>query len=275
MPYQYAVNDRVQCLATRFDDQPDAQGRLFSELHEKKEKTKFCYGTVKRVLADKLHYKVLWDGDKRQYKSAAAHLSLFTEDDSSSSSDSGPDDGDDLSSAAGSDDGDDDMLLAPKCTDEQSESDGEPLSDEDRDADADMDSDADVDSRMVDKGNESDEDRGSSNAIGDEVEVAGLTWKRVESMGGDKRGGRPKSKMEMRKLKVNSHTRASDFWKELLPVPVERVLEVVKENAKLHRDNAKHDEEGLMGWCCCLHGGCQFKPGTEAWTSEKRHDAWP
>ena len=122
MPYQYAVNDRVQCLATRFDDQPDAQGRLFSELHEKKEKTKFCYGTVKRVYADKLHYKVLWDGDSRQYKSAAAHLSLFTEDDSSSSADSGSDDGDDLSSAAGSDDGDDDMLLAQICANEQEES---------------------------------------------------------------------------------------------------------------------------------------------------------
>ena len=59
MPHQCAVNDRVQCLATRFDDELDAQGRLFSELHEKKEKTKFCCGTVKRVLADKLHCKVL------------------------------------------------------------------------------------------------------------------------------------------------------------------------------------------------------------------------
>jgi hypothetical protein len=61
-------------------------------------------------------YKVLWDGDKRQYKSAAAHLSLFTEgdSDSSSSSDSGSDDGDDGSTAAGSDDGDDDVLLAPR-----------------------------------------------------------------------------------------------------------------------------------------------------------------
>jgi hypothetical protein len=106
-------------LATQFDDEPDAQGRLFSELHEKKEKTKFCCGTVKRVLADKLHYKLLWDGDKRQCKSAAAHLSLFTEDDSdsSSSSDSGSDDGDDGSSAAGSDDGDGDVLLAPRPED--------------------------------------------------------------------------------------------------------------------------------------------------------------
>jgi hypothetical protein len=139
-----------------------------------------------------------------------------------------------------------------------------------RDADADVDGGADVDSRTVDKGNESDEDRGSSNAIGDEVEVAGLVWKGAASMGDDKRGGRPKSKMEMRKLKVNSHTRASGFWKELLPVPVERVLEVVKENAKPHRDNSKCDEGGLMGWFCCLCGGCQFKPGTEAWASEKK-----
>jgi hypothetical protein len=53
-------------------------------------------------------------------------------------------------------------------------------------------------------------------------------------------------------------------------VPVERTLEVVKENAQLHRDNAKCDEEGLMGWFCCLHGACQFKPGTEVWASEKK-----
>ena len=202
MPHQYAVNDRVQCLATRFDDGPDAQGRLFSELHEKKEKTKFCHGTVKRVLADKAHYKVLWDGDRRQLKSAAAHLSLFTEDDSDSSSASGSDSsGSDSSGSdsAGSDDGDDDMLLVDILGNGSDDGNGEPLSDEDRDADADMDSDADVDSRTVDKGNESDEDRGSSYAIGDEVEVGGLVWRRVASMGEDKRGGRPKSKMEMRK----------------------------------------------------------------------------
>ena len=206
MPHQCAVNDndRAQCLATRFDDEPDAQGRLFSELHEKKEKTKFCHGTAKRVLADKLHYKVLWDGGKRQCKSAAAHLSLFTEDDSdsSSSSGSGSDDGDDDSSAAGSDDGDGDTPLAPRPEDQQSESDGEPLSNEDRDADADVDSDADVDGRVADEGNESDEDRGSSVGVGDEVEVAGSAWKRAASMGDDKRGGRPKSKMEMRRPKV-------------------------------------------------------------------------
>ena len=258
--HQFEVNDRVQCLATRFDGAPDAQGRLFSQLHEKKEKTPYCFGTVKQVLQGRKYYKVLWDGDKRQYKSAAEHLSLITEGDSDSSDASGSEsDGSDTRS--NSDDGVDDQ---------QRNSDGGPLSDEDRDPDAEMDSDADLDNRDADRGNESEEDPGSSTAIGDEVEVAGLVWKRVASMGDDKRGGRPKSKMEMRKLKVNSHTRASDFWKGLLPVPVERVLEVVRENAKLHRDNSKYDEEGLMGWFCCLYGGCQFKPGTDVWSTEKK-----
>ena len=201
MPPQYAVNGRVQCLATRFDAEPDANGRLFSELYEMKEKTKWCYGTVKRVLADGKHYRVLWDGDKRQYKSAAEHLSLITEGDFDSSDSSGSEsDGSDTRS--NSDDGD---------ADQQRNSDGDPLSDEDRDPDAEMDSDADLDNRDADRGNESEEDPGSSTAIGDEVEVAGLVWKRVASMGDDKRGGRPKSKMEMRKLRVNSQTRASDF----------------------------------------------------------------
>ena len=68
-----------------------------------------------------------------------------------------------------------------------------------RDTNADMDSGADVGSRTADKGNvrnESEEGRGSSNAIGDEAEVAGLVWKGVGPMGDDKRGGRPKSEIE-------------------------------------------------------------------------------
>jgi hypothetical protein len=69
---------------------------------------------------------------------------------------------------------------------------------------------------------------------------------------------------------VDNFTRPSDFWKELLPVPVKLVLEVFQENAKKHKDHGLCDEGGLMAFLCCLYGGCQFKPGAGVRATEKQ-----
>lgn len=90
---KFKKDDRVCCLATRFDDVPDAQGRLFSELHLAKQKTRWCFGTVKRVLGGRHFkglYKVKWDGDTRQYNSHEEHLKSPGEAESDAEGDHDP-----------------------------------------------------------------------------------------------------------------------------------------------------------------------------------------
>ena len=74
---KYATGERVCCLVTRFDDELDAQGRLFSQIHFAKEKYRWCFGAVSRVLGGRNFnrvYNVKWDGDSKQYKSHEEHL---------------------------------------------------------------------------------------------------------------------------------------------------------------------------------------------------------
>ena len=70
----------------------------------------------------------------------------------------------------------------------------------------------------VDIGEASDEEGGAAKDLGADVSCGPSTWKKVVSMGDDARGDRAKFGMEMKKMTVNSHTKRSDFWKELLPV---------------------------------------------------------
>jgi hypothetical protein len=78
-------------LATRFNnEEPDADGKHFSDHHFIQTADTHAEGTVKRVLKKpKGTYKVLYDGDTTQSKSPGSHLSAMPED--SSSSDSDPD----------------------------------------------------------------------------------------------------------------------------------------------------------------------------------------
>ena len=67
----------MKCLATRFDGEPDSNGRIFSQNHFRDTGDTWDHGTVKRVLRNNV-YKVLYDGDSRQSSSAAEHLTLAT-----------------------------------------------------------------------------------------------------------------------------------------------------------------------------------------------------
>ena len=107
-------------------------------------------------------------------------------------------------------------------------------------------------------------------SIGGEVEAGANSWKRVESMGEDARGDRPRTLLSMKKLVVNSHTTRSDFWRELLPVSLDKMLEVIRHNAKRHNDRGAFDEEGLLSFFCCLFGGCQFLTGTDCWATVRK-----
>ena len=96
-------------------------------------------------------------------------------------------------------------------------------------------------------------------SIGGEVEAGANSWKRVDSMGEDARGDRPRTLLSMKKLVVNSHTTRSDFWRELLPVPLDKMLEVIRHNAKRHNDRGVFDEEGLLAFFIQLDGTVFWK----------------
>ena len=89
MPTAWRVGQRVRCLATRFNnEEPDADGKYFSDHHFIQTADTCVEGTIKRVLKQpKGTYKVLYDGDTSQSKSAGAHLSAMPADSSSSDSD--------------------------------------------------------------------------------------------------------------------------------------------------------------------------------------------
>ena len=76
--------------------------------------------------------------------------------------------------------------------------------------------------------------------------------------------------MSMKRLHVNSHTKRSDFWKELLPVSLSKMLEVVRANALRHHDRGVFNEDGLLAFLCCLFGGCQFAAGTDFWATKQK-----
>ena len=83
---KFAVNDRVMCRATRFDDGVDGQGRKWSDNHFRKTKSRWVVGTVKRLLVSG-QVKVKWDDEARQYESSPAHLIKWTGDESDSDDD--------------------------------------------------------------------------------------------------------------------------------------------------------------------------------------------
>ena len=102
---KFAVNDRVTCRATRFDDGVDCQGRKWSDNHFRKTKSRWVVGTVKRLLVPG-QVKVKWDGDGRQCESSPAHLTKWTGDESDSDDDdaaSGSDNDGEEGSGSGSD----------------------------------------------------------------------------------------------------------------------------------------------------------------------------
>ena len=204
MQPKFKKEDRVCCLATRFDGEPDAQGRMFSDLHLAKEKTKWCFGTVSRVLGGKNFkglYKVKWDGDNKQYNSHEEHLKSAKEIDDAS--ESGCDESDD----AVDDEGKvrnfkrvrKNVRKSAKEIDDASESgcdesddavddEGVQGEDEGRDPEAGMD---DLDPEE-DRGEESSEEGGTATRVGGDIKAGGNTWKRVASMGEDNRGDRPR-----------------------------------------------------------------------------------
>ena len=110
---KFAVNDRVMCRATRFDDGVDGQGRKWSDNHFRKTKSRWVVGTVKRLLVSG-QVKVKWDGDGKQYESSPTHLIKRDGDESDSDDDdaaSGSENDGEEGSGSGSDSNVDEVVV--------------------------------------------------------------------------------------------------------------------------------------------------------------------
>ena len=124
----------------------------------------------------------------------------------------------------------------------------------------------------MDRGEESGDEPDRDDApLGGTVEAHGLMWKRVAGIQNGPRGDRPRTKMPMKKLVVNSHMKRPDFWKELFPVSPGEMLKAVKGGVTRHNDKGVgYTHDGLMAWLCCFYGGCQFAVGTDCWETMKK-----
>ena len=258
---KYKVGDRVKCLATRFDaaGTEDAQGRSWSQVHYLKEKTNWVCGTVQKLMGGRRWagiYKVKYDGDGAAMNTHEQH------------NHPAPPIGEEHDDSSG-DDGEDDASDIEEPSVEEEGADG-ALSDEERNAEGMMEDDQ-VD-RDLDVGEESGDDGEDCQSlpIGGECTVKDNTWVRVAGMGEDRRGDRPKSTMSMKKMCVNSHTKRSDFWKELFPVDFEAMLNVVREGAARHKDRGVYTMGEMMACFCCFYGAAQFSVGTDAWATKRK-----
>jgi hypothetical protein len=74
----FAVEERVRCLATRFDkDSEDRNGDVFSVRHRRAGNGDYCYGTVRWVYSSRrgpAKYRVFYGGDATQMQSVEDHL---------------------------------------------------------------------------------------------------------------------------------------------------------------------------------------------------------
>jgi hypothetical protein len=62
------------------------------------------------------------------------------------------------------------------------------------------------------------------------------------------------------------------MWEHFLPVLLSGMLAVVKERTALpvHKGKERCDVRGLEAFFCILFGACQFKPGTDLWSTDQK-----
>ena len=169
-------DERVKCLASRFDgNSEDNEGRTFSQRHMLSEGTQWCYGTVKRVMKGD-NYKVLWDGDHRQYTSHTSHLEPADDDegDAEDSDEEGGESSEDGGGGGGAWD-----IAEPE--------DQGPVVAENWDVVEPAGEDSDGEQGAIEG-----DDLHDRPEVGDTVEVHEKEWTKAATMGQDARGNKPR-----------------------------------------------------------------------------------
>ena len=179
-------------------------------------------------------YRVLYDGDSTQMQSAEEHLYLEPGGD--------VDEGDEHDEDVSVQDDDDSVVVDDVGTDSEDEN-------------------------VV-----SDRSSERSVQIGNSVKVGDNTWVRVQEMGSDVRIEEDDVVAPpifgLKNLEVTDDVEAIDFFLLMLPVPLEKMLEVVKYRAAEVNDKYKDRwyKEHVVGFLLVLLGSAQFKRGTNLWS---------
>ena len=76
-------------------------------------------------------------------------------------------------------------------------------------------------------------DAGSVTRVGGEVEVAGVTWKRVENVTRDAREGVERFDLQVKPFVINNSTTEKELFWLCMPVTREKLVDVVRSRAGL------------------------------------------
>ena len=220
----------MRCLATRFDkDSEDGQGRTFSHRHRLAGNGIWVKGAVWYLYADKKRVKVKWD-DGGYMQGLRPHLEPLRGDEESGSSSTGDgrvghEEGSVYEEGGEEESGGEESGEASRSEcEERKEGDDAGVGYEEGDNGTESDCDS--------EGNVSVASEGDVVQIGETVQVGDLQWKRVASMGIDRRGDKPQAKFRVKDMEITRHTDLGGLFEFFLPVSMEKVLSVVQRRAR-------------------------------------------
>jgi hypothetical protein len=230
---------------------------LFSEKWAADKNGERCYGTVSFVYARRgrhlQKYRVKYD-EGTTMEAEDAHLELVEDNDESDGDESGDEMGG--INAANSDGDtvayeDDEAAIRRREEDEEGkvtdDSEGEPGED--------------------DPGNLLYAE--AALRMGDTVEAHGKTWKRVGELTVDART-EPELSSRFKRLHYSESTKEVDVFLQLLPLPKDTLLQIVRDGAAAARDKRRWEIEHVKAALCVIFGGAQYKEGTNLWATSKK-----
>ena len=131
-----------------------------------------------------------------------------------------------------------------------------------------------IDGEVTDSDNEGEVEAAEGNAIamGETVEVDGVTWKRVQDISDEgSLEDHPDFDLQVRHHNINDFTREKDLFDLCMPVSYDMLLQIVRDRAEAVNDkygdwNLSHIEATIK----CIFGGAQYKQGTDLWSTKQK-----
>ena len=246
MPPKFGVGNRVRCLATRFDEgSEDRNGDVFSVRQRQLGHGEYCFGTVRWVFSSRGRaeqlYRVLWDGDATQMQSCESHLE--------------PEEIEPVEETPG------DLSNDADASEEDINPDNI-----DTDSDTEVEEVRELNLDVRQHANDPEAANIPDIGMGEFITVGGKRWKRVQSINAPPRTN--VREFMLRNIDVTDETTELDLFLLMLPVTIEKLLEVIQ-----YRAAQCHDKYGrfwyrehVIAYFVCVLGAAQYKSGTDLWS---------
>jgi hypothetical protein len=247
MSPKFKKGDRVKVKATLFDNEKkkDREGRVFSKQWLDEGNGEWCHGSVSHIYVKKgrqpQKYKVKYDGGQTMTSlEEQMEVSTLEEEDSEGSEEGNELDGSDYEASedSGSTVG---VGRREGILREQQEEGGNVTDDSEGEN---------GEGRPLDE-----RDAIEPMKLGDQVEihalVHGLTWEMVEDLTTDSRN-KPETGSTFANIRLDDNTREVDVFLQLLPLPKQTLLEIVKAALAI------------------IFGGAQYKAGANLWATKRK-----